>query len=225
MSDIAALVANNLEIWTGATIRKSGAGRGGGKRISLYGIERLRALILDLAVRGKLVPQEAGDEPASELLKRIAKAKAEMIRDGIIRKPREPDGKATLKQPFSIPESWRWITLDQAGAIVGGGTPSSNDVACLTDGGAGIAWLTPADLGGFSGRYIAHGARDLTEYGLKTSSATLMPEGTVLFTSRAPIGYVAIAKTPVTTNQGFKSIVPYIVVHCNGAEIICQGHQ
>jgi len=62
------LVADNLDIWTCATLRKSGAGWGGGKRTSLYGIERLRALILDLAVRGKLVPQDAGDEPAAALL-------------------------------------------------------------------------------------------------------------------------------------------------------------
>ena len=73
MSDIAALVADHLDLWTSATERKSGAGRGGGKRISLYGIERLRALILDLAVRGKLVPQDAADESAGELLKKIAK--------------------------------------------------------------------------------------------------------------------------------------------------------
>jgi len=71
VSDIAALVADNLDIWTGAIERKSGAGRGGGKRISLYGIERLQGLILDLAVRGKLVPQDPADESAGELLKRI----------------------------------------------------------------------------------------------------------------------------------------------------------
>ncbi len=210
MTDVAAVVADNIDIWTSATQRKSGAGRGGGKRISLYGIERLRALILDLAVRGKLVPQEAGDEPASELLKKIAKSKATLIRGGVIRKPRDSDGKEFISQPFSIPTTWQWVRLDQVGAIIGGGTPSSNNAACLTDGGAGIAWLTPADLGGFIGRYIAHGARDLTDFGLRSSSATLMPAGSVLFTSRAPIGYVAVAENPIATNQGFKSVVPFI---------------
>ncbi|HEY0033657.1 MAG TPA: restriction endonuclease subunit S, partial [Devosia sp.] len=210
MTDIAELVAGNIDIWTGAIQRKTGAGRGGGKRISLYGIERLRALILDLAVRGKLVPQDVTDEPASDLLKRIAESKAAMIRDGVIRKPRDVESKNNLKQPFSIPNTWQWVRLDQVGAIIGGGTPSSNDAACFAESGTGIAWLTPADLGGFTGRYIAHGARDLTDFGLRSSSATLMPAGSVLFTSRAPIGYVAIAERPVTTNQGFKSVVPFI---------------
>ena len=76
MTDLAASVSNNLGIWTSAIERKSGAGRGGGKRISLYGIARLRALIIDLAIRGKLLPQNASDEPASELLKHIAKCRA-----------------------------------------------------------------------------------------------------------------------------------------------------
>jgi type I restriction enzyme S subunit len=210
VTDIAALVADNIDVWTGAIQRKSRTGRGGGKRISLYGIERLRALILDLAVRGKLVPQDEGDEPASELLKRIAKSKAAMIRDGVIRKPRAVENKDHLKQPFPIPSTWQWVRLDQVGAIMGGGTPSSNDAACFAESGTAIAWLTPADLSGFTGRYIAHGARDITASGLRSSSATLMPAGSVLFTSRAPIGYVAIAEKSVTTNQGFKSVVPFI---------------
>jgi len=71
MSDIAALVSDHLDIWTAATERKNGAGRGGGKRVSFYGIERLRALILDLALRGRLVPQIASHEPASDLIKRV----------------------------------------------------------------------------------------------------------------------------------------------------------
>lgn len=110
MSDIAALVADNLDIWAGAIERKSGAGRGGGgKRISLYGIERLRALILDLAVRGKLVPQEPEDEPAKEALERLASARAAKVRGGLARKIKSiaplPDTLATL------PSGWAWTQL------------------------------------------------------------------------------------------------------------------
>jgi len=210
VTDLAALVSDNLGIWTSAIHRKSGAGRGGGKRISLYGIERLRALILELGVRGKLVPQDLIDEPTSGLLKRIRKNKAERIRTGELRKPRERDDVPDLEVPFSIPATWQWVRLDEVGAIVGGGTPPASCANAFVDGGEGVPWLTPADLGGYKQRYIAHGERDLSQAGLQASSATLMPTGSVLFTSRAPIGYVVIAANPIATNQGFKSIVPYV---------------
>ena len=173
-------------------------------------IPRLRRFILDLAVRGKLVPQDPSDEPASELLKRIAVEKARLVKAGEIRKPRHLDNREAVTVPFEIPQSWQWVRLDSVGAIIGGGTPSANEAANFAEPGQGIPWLTPADLGGYSELSISGGSRDLSETGLKSSSATLMPKGTVLFTSRAPIGYVAIAANPISTNQGFKSIVPYI---------------
>ncbi|HRO00131.1 MAG TPA: restriction endonuclease subunit S [Nitrobacter sp.] len=173
-------------------------------------IARLRRFVLDLAVRGKLVPQEATDEPASELLKQIAKEKARLVKAGELRKPRDLDSGKNLDEPFAIPATWRWVRLDTVGAIVGGGTPSAADPDNFTEPGKGVPWLTPADLGGYSDLYISRGSRDLSEKGSRASSATVMPKGAVLFTSRAPIGYVAIAASPISTNQGFKSIIPYI---------------
>jgi type I restriction enzyme, S subunit len=173
-------------------------------------ISRLRRFILDLAVRGKLVPQDPKDAPASELLKRIAKEKAWLVKAGDLRKPRDLDDGGALEEPFAIPVTWQWARLDAIGAIVGGGTPSATDVDNFAEPGGGTPLLTPADLGGYPGLYISRGARDLSEKGLRTSSATMMPAGTVLFSSRAPIGYVAIAVNPISTNQGFKSIVPYV---------------
>ena len=173
-------------------------------------IPRLRRFILDLAVRGKLVEQDPNDEPASELLKRIVAEKKQMVEAGEIRKPRHLDGAEAVSAPFEIPQSWKWVRLDAVGAIIGGGTPSANDAANFAAPGQGIPWLTPADLGGHSGLFISRGSRDLSETGLQNSSATLMPKGTVLFTSRAPIGYIAIATNPIATNQGFKSIAPYV---------------
>ncbi|ESY87516.1 subunit S of type I restriction-modification system [Mesorhizobium sp. LNHC220B00] len=171
---------------------------------------RLRRFILDLAVRGKLVQQDANDELASDLLKRIAKEKARLVRAGELRKPRDLDSGNDLNEPFAIPVTWRWVRLDSVGAIVGGGTPSAAHTDNFAEPGEGVPWLTPADLGGYSDLYISRGSRDLSEKGSGVSSATMMPKGTVLFTSRAPIGYVAIAANPISTNQGFKSIVPYI---------------
>jgi len=173
-------------------------------------IVRLRRFVLDLAVRGKLVEQDAGEESASQLLAKINQAKEARIASGGIRKPRELVKDDKGDHPFSVPATWKWIRLDEVGAIVGGGTPSAGDPENFAEPGQGVAWLTPADLGGFKGLYVSTGARDLSEKGAQSTSATVMPRGTVLFTSRAPIGYVAIAANPLATNQGFKSVVPYI---------------
>ncbi len=173
-------------------------------------IEHLRRFVLNLAVCGKLLPQESTDEPASDLLCRIESAKKKLVQAGEIRKPRDFGQDGSVLAPFDIPASWKWIRLDSVGAIVGGGTPSATDSENFAEPGTGIPWLTPADLGGHEGLFVCRGARDISEKGLRSSSATLMPAGSVLFTSRAPIGYVAIAANPISTNQGFKSIVPYI---------------
>lgn len=102
--------------------------------------------------------------------------------------------------------AWTVGTVSDLGAVVGGSTPSKSKPEYYTEGG--IAWITPKDLSINRAKFISHGENDITELGLKNSSASIMPEGTVLFSSRAPIGYIAIASGEVTTNQGFKSVVP-----------------
>ncbi len=94
--------------------------------------------------------------------------------------------------------------MGEIAEIVGGGTPTTSNPEYW---GGDIPWLSPKDLTGYKKIYISHGERNITESGLMNSSAKMMPKGTVLFSSRAPIGYVAIAKNPVCTNQGFKSFV------------------
>ena len=96
--------------------------------------------------------------------------------------------------------------LGQIGEIVGGATPSTQDPALW---GEDVAWITPKDLARHQGRFISRGERSLTHKGAASCSTTLLPQGSVLFSSRAPIGYIAIAGAPLCTNQGFKSIVPY----------------
>lgn len=104
-----------------------------------------------------------------------------------------------------LPEGWQWTTMDDIAEVIGGGTPKSKEKKYFE--GGEIPWLTPADLSGYTAKHISKGARNITEAGLNSSSAKLMPAGTVLFTSRAPIGYVAIATNEISTNQGFKSFV------------------
>lgn len=102
----------------------------------------------------------------------------------------------------------KWIErkISDIGTVVGGATPSTKKPENYEDGK--IAWITPKDLSTFTGRYIERGERNITEVGLRSCSTQLLPKNAVLFSSRAPIGYVAIAANEVCTNQGFKSVVP-----------------
>ena len=110
------------------------------------------------------------------------------------------------EQPYPVPENWCWTRLGEITSIIGGGTPSSS-IAEYYDGGK-IPWISPADLSGYNEKYISEGAKNITTLGLEKSSARLMPEGTVCLSSRAPIGYVVIARNSLCTNQGFKSFLP-----------------
>lgn len=143
--------------------------------------ERLRELILERAIQGKLVPQ-LESEPG------VAKITA---------RPKEP--------PFDIPEKWKWAQLKNVGKIVGGGTPKTNIAENWENGQ--ILWFTPSDLGKVRGLYAETSARKITLTGLQSSAATMMPKDTVLFSSRAPIGHIALAPADCCTNQGCKSFV------------------
>jgi len=103
-----------------------------------------------------------------------------------------------------LPPGWAWTTLGDIGTVVAGGTPSTADPSNF---GGDIVWVTPADLSGYSAKHIAGGKRNLTQRGLDSCSATLLPKASVLMSSRAPVGYVAIAANPIATNQGFKNLI------------------
>ncbi|GAA9061116.1 restriction endonuclease subunit S [Helicobacter pylori] len=100
---------------------------------------------------------------------------------------------------------WQTFCLKDLGKIVGGTTPSTNNPKNY---GNKIAWITPKDLSTLQGRYIKKGSRSISRLGFKSCSCVLLPKHAILFSSRAPIGYVAIAKKRLCTNQGFKSIIP-----------------
>lgn len=105
------------------------------------------------------------------------------------------------------PDDWKHGTIADLGKVTGGGTPSKAKDEYYSPNG--IPWITPKDLSVNKSKFISHGQTDISDAGLNNSSAIIMPKGTVLFSSRAPIGYIAIAKNEVTTNQGFKSVVPH----------------
>ncbi|EQA4463970.1 restriction endonuclease subunit S [Escherichia coli] len=111
------LIVDHMETWTSALQTRSTAGRGSSGKIDLYGIKKLRELILELAVRGKLVPQDPNDEPASELLKRIAAEKAELVKQGKIKKQKPLPEISEEEKPFELPDGWEWTTLTRIAEI------------------------------------------------------------------------------------------------------------
>ena len=146
--------------------------------------ERFRQLCLEKAIRGKLVPQLESEPEVTQI------------------------GEAPEELPFEIPEKWKWVRLNEVGKIVGGGTPKTS-LSEYWEGGT-ILWFTPADLGKVQGLYAFDSARKITALGLKESSAVMMPPNSILFSSRAPIGHIALAANNCCTNQGCKSYVPNI---------------
>ena len=120
----------------------------------------------------------------------------------------EQQAQAYFEELFLVDADPNWpeCTLSDIGSIVAGGTPSKAKSEYYAN--QGIAWITPKDLSVDKSKFISHGENDISELGFSKSSTKKMPAGTVLFSSRAPIGYIAIAQNELTTNQGFKSVIP-----------------
>ncbi len=169
---IAVLVCDHLEVWTGATERKSGPGRGNGKRVSLYGIERLRALILDLAVRGRLVPQNAEDEPASLLLKRVASDRQRLVKAGWIGKPRKL-ASPSQEPPYVIPDGWEWVQISEIGHDWGQKEPDAD--------------FTYIDVGSIDQRLgVIHKPSTLTAQDAPSRARKVVQQGTVIYSTVRP---------------------------------------
>ena len=116
-----------------------------------------------------------------------------------------PESSVTVpNEPWPVPNNWKWRKMGDVATIIGGSTPRTDRPEYF---GGDIPWITPSDLSKHTTKTISHGARNISAEGLQNSGASLLPVGTILFSTRAPIGYVAITATQVATNQGFKSFV------------------
>ncbi|NKG30884.1 restriction endonuclease subunit S [Erwinia rhapontici] len=120
------LITDHIDIWSSALQTRSTAGRGSNGKIDLYGIKKLRELILELAVRGKLVPQDPNDESASELLKRIATEEAMLVKQGKIKKQKPLPEISEDEKPFELPVGWEWVRMDHVGHDWGQKTPEND---------------------------------------------------------------------------------------------------
>ncbi len=120
------VITNNIDLWTSALLTKSTAGRGSNGKQEAYGIKKLRELILELAVRGKLVPQDPNDEPASALLKKVRAEKSGMVEEGKLKKERDFPDIADDEIPFDLPAGWEWVRINDVGHDWGQKTPDAN---------------------------------------------------------------------------------------------------
>ena len=183
-----------------------------------------REAILSKAFSGELTEKWRGEnhsENARELLVKINDEKLKLWEDECKKaedegrkKPAKPKLKTidemlvgAEEMPYKLPNNWVWTRLGDITNVVSGGTPSTSKEEYYN---GNIPWITPKDLSNYKEKYILNGARNITEEGLKKSSAVLLPINSVLMSSRAPIGYVVINKKEVSTNQGFKSFTPSI---------------
>jgi type I restriction enzyme S subunit len=167
-------------------------------------IDALKQTILQLAVMGKLVPQDPNDEPAFELLKRIEQEKAQLVKDGKIKKQKPLPPVSDEEKPFELPKGWEWVRLGDIGTIIGGGTPSKNNEEYWS---GDIPWVSPKDM---KVDYISTAELNISELAVTNSSVRIIPNNSILFVVRGMILAhtfpVAINKREVTINQDMKSI-------------------
>ena len=171
-------------------------------------VGRLRRFVLDLAVRGKLVEQDPADEPASELLRRIAAAKARLVRIGNIRKPKPSTSINRTEVPFEVPIHWTWIRLGDIGTLAGGMTPSKNRPE-YWDGD--VTWLSPKDI---KADAVSDSELKITKKALSNTRLKLFPVGSLFMVARSGILKrtfpVTINRVPAASNQDLKVLVPFL---------------
>ena len=174
-----------------------------------FDAQALRERILDLAMRGKLVPQDPNDEPASVLLDKIKAEKAELIKEKKIKKTKSLPPITDDEKPFDIPDSWEWVRLGDVGTITSGGTPKTSEKSYWEEGK--IPWITPAVMSASQNDIVFNNkdVKYINNLGLEKSSAHLIQKDSLVVSSRAPIGYVNIVPFEYTTNQGCKSVSLY----------------
>ncbi len=198
------LITEHLDIWTTAIEQKSSSGRGSSKKFSLHGIKKLRELILELAVRGKLVPQDPNDEPALVLLERIADEKAQLVKDKKIKKPKALPAISEDEKPFGSPKGWSWVRFGDVCEIERGGSPRPIK-SYITDDPSGINWIKIGDTE-IGGKYITHSAEKIIPEGLKKSRKVF--PGDFLLTNSMSFGRPYITNIEGCIHDGWLRISP-----------------
>lgn len=195
MNAVQQLLTGHIDIWTAAdTGKRSGRGRASGNAGSVYGIKKLRELILELAVRGKLVPQDSNDEPASKLLKRIQAEKAKLTAEGKIRKDKPLPPIAEEEKQFNLPSGWHWVRFsDYASDIATGPFGSMIHQSDYVQGG--VPLINPSHMIG--DKIAADESVSVSKAMAKALDSYAIYEGDIVMARRGEVGRVAL----VTKNE------------------------
>ncbi|HBH7895029.1 TPA: restriction endonuclease subunit S [Vibrio vulnificus] len=198
------LITEHIDIWTSAVKSKSTSGRGSSKKLELYGVKKLRDLILELAVRGQLVPQDPNDEPASVLLESIAEEKEQLVKEKKIRKEKNLPDISDVEKPFLLPIGWSWSFLGSVCQIERGGSPRPIK-SFLTDSPDGLNWIKIGDTQ-IGGKYITHAAEKIRPEGL-SKTRKVFP-GDFLLTNSMSFGRPYITLIEGCIHDGWLRISP-----------------
>ncbi|MCD1617490.1 restriction endonuclease subunit S [Salipiger manganoxidans] len=206
MTDVNQLITDHLDIWTEATEKKSSAGRGNGGGVSLYGIKKLKDLILELAVRGKLVSQTDKKGAGETLLAKILQRREALEKNKQVR-PKASSSRSSDDWPFDLPDNWAWATLSQISDFRPGKTPSTKNSTYWSSGGHGYPWVSISDL-------VANGSVSSSEKHVTETShrdvfkGALVPAGTLLMSFKLTIGKTSLLGIDAYHNEAIIGINP-----------------
>ncbi|MFQ1763707.1 restriction endonuclease subunit S [Aeromonas veronii] len=202
------LITDHLDLWSAAVRPKSSAGRGSNSKLELTGIKKLRELILELAVRGKLVPQDPSDEPASVLLEHIAAEKALLVKEGKIKKPKALPEIGEEEKPFELPDGWEWRRLPDICDYSPGKTPSTKNPIYWGDLDIDTPWVSISDM-------QHSGIVNLTSKKITTRAVDDVfkrgptPAGTILMSFKLTVGKISYLGFDAYHNEAILSIYPF----------------
>ncbi|MDP2532741.1 restriction endonuclease subunit S [Photobacterium damselae subsp. piscicida] len=205
---VESLITQHIDTWTSAVKTKSTSGRGSSKKLELYGVKKLRELILELAVRGKLVPQDPSDEPASVLFHLIKEEQTTLVKEKKIKKQKKLPKITEAELLFELPNGWTWCRVgDLFNTIQSGGTPSKREPAYWQ---GNIPWASVKDLG--KSLVFTDTQDHISQEGLLAGSK-LANEGDWLICTRMGLGKIGIVSTPMAFNQDLKAVSVTKYVH------------
>lgn len=210
---VESLITQHIDTWTSAVKTKSTTGRGSSKKLELYGVKKLRELILELAVRGKLVPQDPNDEPASVLLERIAAEKAQLVKEKKIKKPKLLPPLASQDLP-NLPQGWEWAYFPDIADYAPGKTPATKNATYWDETEKGVPWISIADLNDTG--TVETSSKKVSEVACEqVFKKNPVRSGTMLMSFKLTVGKVSILDVDAYHNEAIISIFPYTGIQQN----------